>query len=199
MKNAFWAKKTLVSAVLVIAAALLLSALPADAGPSVLVGVATTETGQPLTAHSIELVDFSGHTKDIILTKPGVYKADTSDLSKPLLIKGGNLFSYSVDGVGVANIDGFTDLVVNQIYETQGTSAALQFASLTPLAITPVQLQVTSSLVRNSLQQPFSDFKIKTNVDFFTPKFGFNSGFGKLLTTPLSRVSARPPRACSSI
>jgi len=111
MKNAFWAKKTLVSAVLVIAAALLLRALPADAGPSVLVGVATTETGQPLTAHSIELVDFSGHTKDIILTKPGVYKADTSDLSKPLLIKGGNLFSYSVDGVGVANIDGFTDLV----------------------------------------------------------------------------------------
>jgi hypothetical protein len=181
MKNAFWTKKTLVSAVLVIAAALLLSALPADAGPSELVGVATTETGQPLTAHSIEIVDFSGHTTDIILNKPGVYKADTTNLPKPLLLKGGNLFSYSVDGVGVANIDGFTDLVVNQIYETQGTSAALQFASLTPLAITPVQLQVTSSLVRNSLQQPFSDFNIKANVDFFTPKFGFNSGFGKLL------------------
>jgi hypothetical protein len=169
-----------VSAVLVIAAALLLSALPADAGPS-LIGVATTETGQPLTAHSIEILDFSGHTTEIILTKPGVYKADTTNLPKPLLIKGGNLFSYSVDGVGVANINGFTDLVVNQIYETQGTSAALQFASLTPLAITPVQLQVTSSLVKDSLQQPFLDFKIKPSLDFFTPKFGFNSGFGKLL------------------
>ncbi len=195
MKNAFWAKKTLVSAVLVIAAALLLSALPADAGPSVLVGVATTETGQPLTAHSIELVDFSGHTKDIILTKPGVYKADTSDLSKPLLIKGGNLFSYSVDGVGVANIDGFTDLVVNQIYETQGTSAALQFASLTPLAITPLLRRWSeircSNLSQTSRSKPTSTFSHRNSASI--------AASASCWTTPLSRVSARPPRACSSI
>ncbi len=118
MRNVFWAKRTLVSAVLVVVAALLLRALPAHAAGSTLIGVATTETGQPLTAHSIEIVDFSGHKTDIILTKPGVYKADTTNLPKPPLIKGGNLFSYSVDGVGVANIDGFTDLVVNQIYES---------------------------------------------------------------------------------
>jgi hypothetical protein len=119
MKNAFRAKKTLGLAALVIAAALFSRALPAHAAGSTLVGVATTEIGQPLTAHDIEIVDFSGHKTDIILTKPGVYKADTTNLPKPLLIKGGNLFSYSVDGVGVANIDGFTDLVVNQIYESE--------------------------------------------------------------------------------
>jgi len=58
MKNAFRAKKTLGLAALVIAAALFSRALPAHAAGLSLVGVATTEIGQPLTAHDIEILDF---------------------------------------------------------------------------------------------------------------------------------------------
>jgi hypothetical protein len=85
-------------------------------------------------------------------------------------------------GTGVANVDPITDLIINQIYQAQGTNPAAQFASLTPLQITPAQLASATALVNVTFQQPFVDFKLKPGFDFFTTKYNFTSSYDKFLT-----------------
>jgi hypothetical protein len=182
MKNAFWAKKTLVSAVLGIAAALLLRALPADAGPS-LVGEVTTDTGLPLSKDSlIKFGDSAGHTMDLMLKTPGVYKIDTAAFTPPVWIKAGNVYAVSVTGNGVQEVTPVNYAILNQILQTQGTNAPAQFGSLSPIPVTFVQVHAVSSMFKDALQYPLSSFKINLEkFDFNTTRFHFNSGFGKFL------------------
>jgi hypothetical protein len=183
MKSVFWAKKTLVSAVLVVATALLLSALPADAGPSVLVGEVTTDLGQPLSKDTLmQFGDSAGHTMDLMLKTPGVYKVDTTALTPPVWIKAGNLFAVSLTGKGVQEVTPVSYAILNQILQTQGTNAAAQFGTLSPIPVTSVQVQAVSSMFKDSLQYPLSSFKVNfAKFDFNTARFHFNSGFGKFL------------------
>jgi hypothetical protein len=182
MKSVFWAKKTLVSAVLVVAAALLLSALPAYAGPS-LVGEVTTDFGLPLSKDSLmQFADSAGHTMDLMLKTPGVYKVDTASLTPPIWIKAGNEYAVSVTGDGVQEVTPVNYAILNQILQTQGTNAPAQFGSLSPIPVTFVQVHAVSSMFKDSLQYPLSSFKINLDkFDFNTTRFHFNSGFGKFL------------------
>lgn len=183
MKNALWAKKTLMSAVLVIAAALLLSALPAEAGPSVLVGEVTTDTGLPLSKDSLmQFADSAGHMKDLMLKTPGVYKIDTAAFTPPIWIKAGNVYAVSVTGNGVQEVTPVNYAILNQILQTQGTNAPAQFGALSPIPVTFVQIHAVSSMFKDALQYPLSSFKINLDkFDLNTTRFHFNSGFGKFL------------------
>jgi hypothetical protein len=182
MKNVFWAKKKLMSAVLVLVVALLLSALPADAKPS-LVGEVTTDAGLPLSKDSImQVADSAGHTKDLTLKAPGEYKVDTDTLTPPVWIKAGNLFAVSVTGNGVQEVTPLSYAILNQILQTQGTNAPAQFGTLSPIPVTSVQVQSVSSMFKDALQYPLSSFKVNfAKFDFNTTRFHFNSGFGKFL------------------
>jgi hypothetical protein len=186
--------------VTVVVAMVLARSSNAAAGPSSLVVTAASPIGQAVNdATLMEVADSAGVTRMLAKLSPGVFKADTTGLQPPILIKGDNLFSVSLTGKGTANVNGITDLGVNQIYQAQNTNALAQFGSLTPIKITPLQLRVESSLINNVYGLTYADFKIKPNLDLFTTKFTLGKpGLGALLTkstfngfgTPIENVTA---------
>jgi len=150
---------------------------------SSLIVTAADPVGNPITDASLMgIADSVGNIRTLTMLSPGVFKADTTGLQDPLLIKADNLFGVSLTGKGFANVDGVTDLAVNQIYQVQNTNAFVQFGSLTPIQITPLQLRVESSLINNMYGLTYADFKIKPTLDLFTTKFKLGKpGYGALL------------------
>jgi hypothetical protein len=148
-----------------------------------LVVTAASPIGQPITDASLmSIADSAGVTRMLAKLSPGVFKADTTGLIPPILIKGDNFFGVSLTGRGSANANGITDLGVNQIYQAQNTNALAQFGLMTPLLITPLQVRVESSLINSVYGLAYTDFKIKPNFDLFAGKFKLGKpGFGALL------------------
>jgi hypothetical protein len=145
-------------------------------------GSVTTSTGSAvLTGSTIEMVDFNGVHKSVLTTLPGVYKADTTGLTAPLLFKSGNVFGYSETLNGIANITPSSDLIVNQDFQAFGTNAAAEFILAKPRPITPIQLQSALALDKDVFQQPYAFYKIPSSFNPLTTKFSFTSGFGKFL------------------
>jgi hypothetical protein len=185
MKFAFRKTRVLASIGMLAAVIALFGSAPAYAVvvTSSLAGSVTTETGLPVVTHStIELLDSHGTLLDVLTTVPGVYKANTTGMTPPILIKSGNLFGYSESLKGVANVTPFSDLIVNQIYQAYGTNAAAEFTSGMPALITAIQLQTSLALANDVFQQASTAYKIPPTFNWLTSKFNYKSGFGKLLS-----------------
>jgi hypothetical protein len=162
------------------AAIVLTGAASARAAGRVLTGEVTNDAGQPVTKDSIlKIKDSAGTELMVTLTTPGTYKADTTTLTPPLLIQGLDVYGYSVTGSGVGNVTTFTNEMINDIYQTLGTNASVQFASPTPLKITPIQFQSEWSLFKDVFQQPYTFYKISPTFNPFTTKFSYTGGYAK--------------------
>jgi len=143
-------------------------------------GVVLTDTGRPIAAHStIDLVDSTGSAWTAMTTAPGVYKSATTGKVAPILIMAGDICGYSATGSGVANVTPLTDAVLNQIYQSLGTSCTTVFGAPTELKLAPIQFQTELSLFKDVFQHPYAFYKIPTTFNPFTTKFSYKGAFGK--------------------
>jgi hypothetical protein len=147
-------------------------------------GFVSTDAGQPVaTGSTIELLPSTGSKLDVLTTAPGVYKADTTGMAPPILIKANDIFGYSLTASGIANVTPETDAVVNQIYQAGfGTNAATLFGLGSPINLTPVQFQTELSLFKDVFQQPYAFYKIPTTFNPFTTKISYTGGFKNFLS-----------------
>ena len=148
-------------------------------------GFVSTDAGLPVVTHSmIELLPSTGGTPlQVLTTAPGVYKANTTGMAPPILIKANDIFGYSLTGSGIANVTPETDAVVNQIYQAGfGTNAATLFGLGSPINLTPVQFQTELSLFKDVFQKPYAFYKIPTTFNPFTTKISYSGGFKNFLS-----------------
>ncbi|MGD0289331.1 MAG: hypothetical protein ABSC63_06710 [Candidatus Binataceae bacterium] len=147
-------------------------------------GFVSTDAGLPVAIGStIELLPSTGSKLDVLTTAPGVYKADTTGMAPPILIKANDIFGYSLTVSGIANVTPETDAVVNQIYQAGfGTNAATLFGLGSPINLTPVQFQTELSLFKDVFQQPYAFYKIPTTFNPFTTKISYTGGFKNFLS-----------------
>lgn len=147
---------------------------------SILRGTAIVADGASLAGGAIDLVDSAGHPLSATSNGSGKFRIDVSGLNPPFLMRAtsadGSSTFYSVSlQAGVANIDVYTDLILNLLCAAQGTTAAAQFASATPLAIDYQQLQLVSSVVESAIINWLLDDKVKVaTFDFVTKQFPAN-------------------------
>jgi hypothetical protein len=147
------------------------------------VDVAQVDGTAAISSAQVEYLDLGGKLGDCVFKKLGKFLCDTKGAMAPLLLKGGTLYGYSETLTGFANVNGLTDFGVNQIYQSWSTSPGLQWASPTPLRITTPMLNSANGLMDKTFLLPLTDFKIKPTLtyNFFSTKYNFTSGLGKLL------------------
>jgi hypothetical protein len=170
--------------VIIAAATALAGPAPAGAVPTTTIsGFVSTDTGQPALTHTmIELLPSTGAVFHVLTTAPGVYKADTTGMTPPILIKANDIFGYSLTASGTANVTTETDAVLNQIYQAGfGTNAATLFGLGSPINLTPVQFQTELSLFKDVFQPSYTFYKISPTFNPFTTKFSYTGGYKSFL------------------
>lgn len=170
--------------VAIVLAGLIWTPLPAAAGNKLTLTVALPD-GTPAPSNTdVEFLDSAGVPGTCPFIKPGTFSCNTSTVSSPsLLLKGGSLFGYTLSSNGRANVNGFTDFGVNQVFQAWGTSAEAQWSLAMPLQITLPMLNSANAMMDRTFEFPLTEFKIKPTLtyEFFNAKYNFTSGLGKLL------------------
>jgi hypothetical protein len=156
--------------------------------------------GTALSGGAIGLIDSLGHSASVQANSSGRFKLDTAGMTAPFLLSASSASGDVLYGVGlapgVANIDVYTDLILNLIYGAQAAAPAAQFASATPLMPTSEQLQLVGSLVQNAINTWLQNNRVKSaTFNFFTKHFSATPHhFGEVLrethvTSPFSNNS----------
>ncbi len=141
-------------------------------------GFVIIDTGAPITAHStIDLIDSAGNSWTTTTTAAGVYKADTTGKVAPILINAAGICGYSETGSGVANVTPLTDAVLNQIYQSLGTSCTTAFGTPTEVKLPAISLTTEWSLFKDVFQQPYAFYKIPATYEPFTTKFSYTGAY----------------------
>jgi hypothetical protein len=157
---------------------------PAEAGDKLTVTVALPNGSPAPSGTSVQFLDSKGKAGTCSFLKLGTFNCITTGAaSSSLLLVGGTQFGYAESLTGTANINGFTNFGVNQIYQAWSTSPAAQWSSPTPLQITQPMLNSANGLMDRTFLQPLTDYKITPALtyNYFTAKYNFTSGLGKLL------------------
>lgn len=172
------------AAAIAVATTVLWQPSPADAGDKLTLTVALPDGSPAPSGTDVEFQDSAGKSGTCGFVKPGMFNCITTGAApSSLLLMGGTLFGYSESLTGTANINGFTDFGVNQIYQAWDTSPGAQWSSPSPLQITEPMLNSANAFMDRTFLLPLSDYAIKPNLtyNFFTSKYNFTSGLGKLL------------------
>jgi hypothetical protein len=174
--------RLLVTALIAFAAGSLSISSPAAAkGQSLTVEV--IDPSQAITNSTVQFVDTTGASGTCNLFKlrlgGGDFKCDTTNRVPPLLLLdqiagAGGLYSISETGIGTAIIDPITNIGIQEIYLGLGTSADLQWASTSPLPLTPPMLGSSVGLLDRTFAKPMVayNFPVQTALtyDFYTTK-----------------------------
>ena len=175
-----------------------LGVVSASAGAAIISGTATLPDGKPLAYGAVEIKDSLGGSKTVHTNAAGAYWANVSALTPPFMIAAGpepltagNVLFSTASMAGTANLDAYSDLVLNMIYKAQGQTAADQFFIETVPAIPAVaQLNLIGGFVRTSiLRWLHGRVAYPQRFNFFkTPFLANGLGFDKVLrkTTILS-------------
>jgi hypothetical protein len=169
-----------------IAAALVLICRPAAAEPRQQIKITVSLLGGSPAPRStgVQFLDSTGAVGDCRSRKDGKFVCDTNGAVPPLLLRGGSLFGYSPFQTGKAAINGISDLGLTQIYQSWNTSPSEQWVPSTPpIQIPQAVLYSSNALLDRTFLQPLIAYKIKSPLtyDFFSNKYKFKAGLGKLL------------------
>jgi len=140
-------------------------------------GVDVADTSGTLTSETVvQLLDTTGKGGicDLVKLVPGSdsgsYKCTTTGLVPPLLLmmqpsnSNPPLYGVSETGLGTANINPITDFGIEELYLGLGTSASLQWSSVSPLPITPPIFGSSLGLLDRTFAQPMVAYKFSPQV-----------------------------------
>lgn len=117
----------------------------------------TAAMGGPIAGATVTAKDQTGATASATTDASGKFSVDVGALAGPFLLEvappgHAALFGYA-PAPGAANVDPFTSLVVDLVYQVHGTTVADAFAALSPSspAPAPIEVQTVASLAPNML------------------------------------------------
>ena len=146
-------------------------------------------SGTVTSATVVEALDTTGKVMTCELLKlapgsdSGSFKCDTTGGVPPFLlmeqppISSPPLYGISETGIGTANINAITGIGTEQTFLALGTSAALQWSSTSPIAITAPMLGSSLGLLDRTFEQPMVAYK-------FTPQVALTYNYYENKPTP---------------
>jgi hypothetical protein len=182
--NGYWGSKLAFAAMAVAVMLICRTAAAAPRAQQIKITVSLLQGTPAPSSLGVQFLDAGGTLGDCSSRKAGTFTCDTTGATAPLLLKGGTLYGYSTSLTGNAAINGITDLGVNQIFQAWNTSPNEQWVPSTPpIQIPQPVLYSGNALLDRTFLQPLIDYKIKSPLtyDFFSSKYKFKSGLGKLL------------------
>ncbi len=192
---------------LVILASILLSLTRAYAGSGKVHGTAMLSNGAPLAAGLVSLIDSSGHTASATTNAKGKFSIKVDPAAGPYLLQttptdsSPPLYGFALT-TGIADIDVYTDLILNMLYAALSTTTAGQFEALAPLP--PAQsvssmtdnLQLVSPLTQNLILSWLVADRVKLKkFNFMAYRFSAN---GKKFAKLLQETSITSPYSAGS-
>jgi len=152
-------------------------------GAGMLKGVAVLGGGAPMAGGTVAVIDAAGQTASATINGHGRFSVNVTGLNAPFLLQAtppnasAPMYGFA-SAAGIANVDVYSDLILNLVYGALSTSPHAQFGLGAPLpsgqstSSLADNLRLVSSMTQNLITSWFLADKVKTaQFTFFDNKF----------------------------